>query len=70
MFYLQINVKDYFKLILKLIFLHTGKHENLAYIDTMILMLMVKHSQNPQNSKFAMFLQYLKKEDMKLIFCM
>ena len=36
----------------------------------MILMLMVKHSQNPQNSKFAMFLQYLKKEDMKLIFCM
>ena len=36
----------------------------------MILMLMAKHSQNPQNSKFAMFLKYLKKEDMELIFCM
>ena len=31
-------------------------------IDTMILMGMVKHSQSSQNSKFAMSLQYLKKE--------
>ena len=28
----------------------------------MILMGMVKYSQSSQNSKFAMFLQYLKKE--------
>ena len=31
-------------------------------IDTMILMGMVKHSQSSQSSKFAMSLQYLKKE--------
>ena len=31
-------------------------------IDTMILMGMVKHSQNSQKSKFVMSLQYLKKE--------
>ena len=31
-------------------------------IDTMTLMRMLKHSQNLQNSKFAMSLQYLKKE--------
>ena len=31
-------------------------------IDSMILMEMVKHPQSSQNSKFAMSLQYLKKE--------
>ena len=42
--------------------LHADNHESLLQIDTMILMGMVKHSQNSQNSKFAMSLQYLKKE--------
>ena len=31
-------------------------------IDRMILMVMVNHSQSSQNNKFAMSLQYLKKE--------
>ena len=47
---------------MKLIFLHTDKHESLLQIDSMILMEMGKHSQSSQNSKFAMSLQYLKKE--------
>ena len=44
----------------KLIFLHADKHESLLQLASMILM--VKHSQSSQNSKFAMFLYYLKKE--------
>ena len=47
---------------MKLIFLRADKHESLQQFDTMILMGMVKLSQNSQNSKFAMSLQYLKKE--------
>ena len=43
-------------------FLHVDKHESLLQIDTMILMDMVKHFQSYQKSKFAMSLQYLKKE--------
>ena len=43
-------------------FLPAEKHESSLQIDTMILMGMVKHSQSSQNSKFAMFLQYLKEE--------
>ena len=43
-------------------FLHADKHESLLQIDTMNLMGMVKHSQSSQNSKFAISLQYLKKE--------
>ena len=39
--------------------LHEGKHESLLQIDSMG---MVKNSQTSQNSKFAMPLQYLKKE--------
>ena len=39
--------------------LHEGKHESLLQIDSMG---MVKNSQSSQNSKFAMPLQYLKKE--------
>ena len=39
--------------------LHVGKHESLLQIDSME---MVKNSQSSQNSKFAMSLQYLKKE--------
>ena len=39
--------------------LHAGKHESLPQIDSTE---MVKNSQSPQNSKFAMSLQYLKKE--------
>ena len=43
-------------------FLHVDKHEYLLQIDIIILMGMVKLSQSSQNSKFAMYLQYLKKE--------
>ena len=39
--------------------LHVGKHESLLQIDSME---MFKNFQSSQNSKFAMFLQYLKKE--------
>ena len=42
---------------MKLFFLHADNHENF-----MILMWMVKHFQSSQSSKFAMPLQYLKKE--------
>ena len=42
--------------------MHADKQENLLQIDSMILMGMVKHSQISQNSKFALTLQYLKKE--------
>ena len=43
-------------------FWNANKHENLLQIDTMILMWMVKYSQSSQNNKFAMSLQYFKKE--------
>ena len=39
--------------------LHASKHESLLQIDNMGI---VKNSQSFQNSKFAMSLQYLKKE--------
>ena len=45
----------------KVDFLHAYLHENLLQIGRMILMAMVSHSQSSQN-KFAMSLQYLKKE--------
>ena len=48
--------------VIKLIFWHADKHESLLQIDSTILMGMAKHSQSSQNSKFAMSLQYLKKE--------
>ena len=38
------------------------KHESMLQIDNMTLMEMVKHSRSPQKSKFAMSLQYLKKQ--------
>ena len=43
-------------------FLHADKHEGLLQIDITILMEMVKYSRSSQNSKFAVSLQYLKKE--------
>ena len=43
-------------------FWHAGKHENLQQTDTMILMWMIKRLQSSQNSRFAMSLQYVKKE--------
>ena len=43
-------------------FLHVEKHDGFPQINVMTLILMVKHSQSSQNSKFAMSLQYLKKE--------
>ena len=43
-------------------FLHADKQKGLQQIDAMILMEIVKHSQNSQNSKFSMSLQYLKKK--------
>ena len=44
----------------EVVFLHIDKHESLLQIDAMILMGMIKHSQNFQNSKIAISL--LKKE--------
>ena len=43
-------------------FLSGDKYESLLQIYTMILMLVVKHSQSSRNSKFAISLKYLKKE--------
>ena len=43
-------------------FLHADKYESMLQIDTMILMVIVKHSQSSQKGKFVMSLQYLKKE--------
>ena len=52
-------------------FLHADKHESLLQIDSMILMWMVNHSQSSQNRKFAMSLNYLKKEvNYEVDFCM
>ena len=39
--------------------LHVGKHESLLQSDSMEI---VKNSQSSQNGKFAMSLQYLKKQ--------
>ena len=43
-------------------FLHADRYESLLQIDIMLLMGMVKHSQNSQNSKLSVPLQYLKKD--------
>ena len=43
----------------KVDFLHADKHESLLQFD---IAGMVKNSQSSQNSKFALSLQYLKKE--------
>ena len=43
-------------------FLHADKRESLLQIDAIILLEMVKYFQSSQNSKFAVSLQYLKKE--------
>ena len=43
-------------------FLHASKRESLPQIDTMIMMGMIKHSKSSQNSKFAISLQYLRKD--------
>ena len=43
-------------------FFHADKHESLLQNGIMILMVMVKHFQSSQNSKFVMSLQYFKKE--------
>ena len=43
-------------------FLHADKHESLLQIDTMTSIGIVKHSQNSQNSKVTMYLQYIKKD--------
>ena len=47
-------------------FLHVDKHESLVQT----LLGMVKHSQSSQNSKFAMSLQYLKKEVKDEVGCL
>ena len=41
---------------------HADKHESLLQIDTMTSIGIVKHSQNSQNSKVTMYLQYIKKD--------
>ena len=43
-------------------FLHADKNEYLLQINSMILKWTVKRSQSSQNNKFAIPLQYLKKE--------
>ena len=43
-------------------FLHPDRHERLLQSNIIILIGMVKHIQSFQNSKFAISLQYLKKE--------
>ena len=66
-YFLAISLK---KLSDEVDFMQAGKHENLLPIDSRILMGMVKHSQSSQSSKFAMSLQYLKKQvKMNLSFC-
>ena len=55
---------------MKLVFLIADKHESFEsflQIDTMILIGMIKHSQSSQNSKFAMSLQYIKKEVRNMV---
>ena len=55
---------------MKLVFLNADKHESFEsflQIDTMILIEMIKHSQSSQNSKFAMSLQYIKKEVRNMV---
>ena len=46
----------------KLLFFLADKHESMLQIDTIVLMVMVKHSQNSPKSKFVMPLQYLRKK--------
>ena len=43
-------------------FLHVDQHESFVQIDIMNWMGIVKHSQSPQISKFALFLQNIKKD--------
>ena len=43
-------------------FRHADKHKGLLQIATTNLMEIVRHSQNSQDSKFLMSLQYLKEE--------
>ena len=60
---------------MKLIFLHTDKHQRFLQVDfntlsikvsykviLSLLMGMIKYSQNTRRNKFAISLQYLKKE--------
>ena len=67
--YLQKEVRD------ELDFLHVDKHQSFQQVDfntlsikisykviLSLLIGMIKHSQSPQNNKFAMSVQYLKKE--------
>ena len=76
--YIQKQVRD------KVFFLHADKHQNFlqVYFNTLgvkvsynlilsLLMGMIKHSQRTQINKFAISLQYLKKEvrEDKFIFC-
>ena len=46
----------------KLIFFLTDKHERKLHIDSMVLIVMVKHSQSLPKTKFVMSLQYLRKQ--------
>ena len=46
----------------KLIFFLADKHESKLHIDSMVLIVMVKHSQSLPKTKFVMSLQYLRKQ--------
>ena len=63
---------------MKLIFLHADKHQSFLQVDfntlgikdaykviLSLLLGMIKHSQSTQSNKFAISLQYLKKEVRK-----
>ena len=50
-------------------FLNADNHESFNKLILWFLMGMVKHSQSFQNSKFAMILQYLKKEVSNEVEC-
>ena len=66
---------------MKLIFLHADKHQNFLQVDfntlgikdaykviLSLLLGMIKHSQSSQGNKFAISLQYLKKEVRKGVY--
>ena len=43
-------------------FLHADEHQSFLEVDTIVLVVMAMHAQSTQNIKFAISLQYLKKE--------
>ena len=61
--YLKENVKG------EVIFLPGDKRQRFPQVDTIILSICGQACPNYPNNKFAIFLRYLKKLVLKLIFC-